>query len=211
MNCNAVADKTREFIAGTLSERELKEWLAHTEVCQDCREARQGAEALRLLKRRPIDEPAEGLFRKLVEPLEDRPLARRPQARFWLGSALGGAVAAALFALLVVSGWVASPAGPAPEEAVFEVALAEPRNMQIAIEARKPLEDASISVMLAGGIALDGFPGKRELNWSTNLEAGVNRLTLPVIANSMSGGRMIVRLQHPDSEQVFVVRIKAEV
>jgi hypothetical protein len=43
------------------------------------------------------------------------------------------------------------------------------------------------------------------------LQAGVNRLTLPVVAVDRTGGRMIVRLSHPHSEQVFVVRLKTAV
>ena len=79
--------------------------------------------------------------------------------------------------------------------------------MNVAIEADRPLQDATISILLSGDVALDGFGGEREVTWITNLEQGVNRLQLPVIALDASGGKMIVRLDHPDTEQVYVVDV----
>jgi hypothetical protein len=42
------------------------------------------------------------------------------------------------------------------------------------------------------------------------LEAGVNRLSLPVLASGLNGGQMIVRMTHPMSEQVFVINLPTE-
>lgn len=94
--------------------------------------------------------------------------------------------------------------------AEFVVTLGEPRNMDIAIETGMPLDGASISVLLSGGVELDGYDDRRELTWTTDLEAGINRLSLPVVAIDPAGGKMVVRLDHPDSEQVFVVRLKTK-
>ncbi len=38
----------------------------------------------------------------------------------------------------------------------------------------------------------------------------MNQLTLPVRAIGERGGQMVVRLSHPDSEQIFVVQLKLD-
>ena len=63
---------------------------------------------------------------------------------------------------------------------------------------------------MSGSIEIDGYGPQRELSWTENLEAGVNRLRLPVIASGVDGGQMVVRLDHPQSEQVLLVRLRVE-
>lgn len=168
----------------------------------------RGAEALELLKNRESGELPSGLFEKVEAQLEESPQARHTGQRFWLGTAFGGAIAASLFAAALTFGWVGLPATDTQELAEFTVALSEPRNMDIAIETDRPLYGASISIVLTGGVELDGYGGQRELTWTTDLDAGINRLSLPVIAIDSSGGQMLVRMSHPESEQVFVVQLK---
>ena len=47
-------------------------------------------------------------------------------------------------------------------------------------------------------------------DWTEDLEAGVNKLSLPLLASGNGGGQMLVRLTHPDSEQIFVVQLKLD-
>lgn len=174
-------------------------------------DALRGAEALAQLKDRETGEVPSGLFGKIEARLEQDPKPRRTRQRFWLGTGFGGVIAASLFVVALTFGWIAPPATDAPEVAVFVVALSEPRTMAIAIETDRPLQGASISIILSGGIELEGYGDRRELTWTSDLSVGVNRLRLPLIAVDSAGGQMVVRLSHPDSEQVFVVQLKTDV
>ena len=82
--------------------------------------------------------------------------------------------------------------------------------MNIAIEADRLLENAEISILLSGDIEIDGFGARDQLSWVENLEPGVNQLTLPIRAIGARGGQVVVRLTHPDSEQIFVVQLKMD-
>lgn len=171
-----------------------------------------GAEALELLRRRETGSVPDGLFDQIEAQLADVPERSASGRRFWLGTGFGGAVAASLFALALTIGWIEMPkATDGSENAEFVVTLNEPRMMDIAIEAERALQGASISILLSGGVEVDGYQGQRELTWTSDLDVGVNRLTLPVVAINRSGGQVIVRLSHPDSEQVFVVDLKTDV
>lgn len=173
-------------------------------------DAAHGAEALARLRDRDIGSTPDDLFDKLSSRLVETSGQDNAGRRFWLGTGFGGAIAASLFAFALALGWIGPSASDSPEIAEFIVALSEPRMMDIAIETDRPLQGASISILLSGGIELDGYGDQRELIWRSDLKSGINRLSLPVVAVNQAGGRMVVRLSHPQSEQVFVVRLKAE-
>lgn len=212
MNCEHMPDTITGLFAGTLSTAQLAECWRHLADCQTCNDALRGAGALALLKdrlqARDTSEAPPGLFDRIVAGLEEAPESRRTGQRFWLGSAFGGAIAASLFAAAFALGWIATPATDAPDLAQFQVKLGERRNMDLAIETDRPLQGANISILLAGSVELDGFGPRRELSWTSDLVSGVNKLSLPIVAVGRDGGQVIVRLSHPQSEQVYVVRLK---
>ncbi|MDZ7645468.1 MAG: hypothetical protein U5K76_15390 [Woeseiaceae bacterium] len=132
------------------------------------------------------------------------------RSRFWLGVGSGAAIAASLTVAILSSGLLDTASLPATEPAGFEVALGEPRNVNIAIEMPHDLPDAGITVALTGGIELQGYAGRRELSWTTDLEAGVNKLTLPLVAVDSQGGRLLVRVGHGDRERRFSMDVNLE-
>ena len=79
--------------------------------------------------------------------------------------------------------------------------------MHVAIEADRPLDGATISILLSGDVRVEGYGDRRELVWTDDLDEGINQLTLPLIAIGDEGGQMVVKLDHPDSEQLFVVQL----
>jgi hypothetical protein len=210
MNCETVAENIGRFVSGNLRPEQLVGCKQHIAACPSCADALRGAEALALLKSDIGNAPA-GLFETISNKVGEAAGQDRTGHRFWLGTGFGGAIAASLFALALALGWIGTPTTNAPEVAEFMVALSEPRNMNVAIQTDRPLEGARISILLSGGIELDGYGGRREVTWNADLQAGVNRLTLPVIAVDQAGGQMVVRLSHPHSEQIFVVRLKTDV
>lgn len=209
MNCKTVAENMPGIISRGLRSTLLADCEQHIRQCPECRAALRGAESLALLRSRETGKAPEGLLTRLAAELGGAS-ARSRRSGFWLGTGFGGAVAASMLALALTLGWISPPVQKYSPVAEFVVALAEPSNMDIAIETERALAGANISIMLSGGVELDGYSGRRELRWTTDLEAGVNRLSLPVLAVDPAGGQMIVRLEHPDSEQVFVVRLKTK-
>ena len=174
-------------------------------------DTRRTTEALELLKNRDTGNVPDGLFDKISAEIGAAPQRRVTDRRFWQGAGFGGIVAASLFAIVLMAGWDFQPAPDSADVAEFMVTVGEPRHMDIAIETDRALQGANITILLTGGVELVGYQDQRELTWTSDLDAGVNRLSLPVVAINQSGGQMVVRLSHPDSEQVFVVRLKTSV
>lgn len=208
MSCDFDKGRLRLLARGSLVGEERDLALAHVDRCEDCRAALQGARALAELAARDTGTPPAGLFEAVVEKTVSQPARAPRDNRFWVGAGVG-AVAASLLAVALFFGWTDSrmPTGSVPE---FAVSLEEPRQMNLAFETDRVLEGARITILLSGSVEIDGYGARRELSWTENLEAGVNRLSLPVIANGFDGGQIVVRLEHPQSEQVFVVQLPVE-
>ena len=173
-------------------------------------DALRGTEALVTLKNQDVGNAPDGLFDRIVSTASRTSSPHHETRRFWLGTGFGAAVAASIFALAVSFGWFGETITSDSGTAQFQVALDEPRQMDIAIETDQALTGATISILVAGSIAVDGFNGQREISWVEDLDAGVNRLSLPVVATGSEGGQMVVRLSHPNSEQVLVVNLKTD-
>jgi hypothetical protein len=206
MNCDYIADHMAGIVYDRLPRPEMAECRKHLQRCPECLDAVRGAEALALLRNCGSANVPDGLFDKLSSALQEPPQAEESRPRISMGSSIGGFFAAALFALALGIGWVSPSNEYSQDIADFTVSVSEPDVMHIAIEADRPLENAAISIMLSGDVQLHGYT-EREITWRADLDAGVNRLQLPVIANDVGGGKMVVRVNHPLSEQVYVVRV----
>ena len=153
---------------------------------------------------------SERVFNRVMSRAGHDPHEQASRRGFWLGAGFSGAIAASLLAVAIALGLLASPGVEAPQAAEFLVSTQEIRPMNIAIKTGRALEDAKISVLLSGDVEIDGYVDRHELTWTDDLEAGINQLTLPIRAIGEGGGQIVVRLSHPDSEQIFVVQMKLD-
>ena len=213
MECKELNERIPAIAAGETAASEHRELMAHVENCAECRAALRGAEALVEIRRRPTGLAHADVVDTLLAVAASRS-ARRTD-RFWLGTAVGGAVAASLFAAVLWFGdgrmnAVVDPVAGPDLDREFVVAVGEPRAMHVAIETDRALTDATIRIIVTGDIEIDGLDGQRIVSWNEDLDAGLNRLTLPVFATSASGGELVVQLEHPYSRREFVVALSTE-
>ncbi len=204
MNCNDVRDLIRQVAAEELPSDQRHLAMDHIENCADCRAALRGAEALFELRQREVPEPQPALFDEIVDKVVEAP---QSNTRFWQGAGFG-AIAASILTIALFFGFD----GPEPRDpgVEFAVSVDEPRLMSLAFETDRDLDGATISIDLSGSVEIDGYAGRRHIEWLEDLDAGVNRLSLPVIANGIGGGQMVVRLRHPESNQEFVISMPVD-
>lgn len=180
--------------------------LDHLAACPGCSDAMRALSLLRAERDVPVPGPRRGAFRRALRAATAEERGRR--ADFWRGLATGAtaaAVIAAASAVLVLSGNLPGQQG-APE---VTMALNEPQDVSIAIQAPAPLEDVEIRVTLRGAVDLRGFEGQRDIRWVTDLEEGVNGLTLPVVATGEQGGQVQVVVHHGTRHKIFLVDVHA--
>jgi len=164
-----------------------REAMEHLVECESCRDAQLAAGMLRAERGRPIPPPPPGALER----------------------AIAAAAAAIAWALLVPGYTPTIPELEAATTPQVTLALYEPHDVNIAVDTPSPLADAEIRVVLTGAIELDGFANQRELRWRTNLDAGANQLTLPIIATGTGGGQLLVEVHHGQKRRTFVVDVRA--
>jgi hypothetical protein len=193
---------------GALPGSDLDAAMAHAKECEDCHSALRALDALRPLRHEPPPVPRDRAMERAIDTALSSVPARRYRRGFWSGLAAGAALAATL-AAVAVGVWLQSSGGDAPR-AMPEVrmALNEPRNVTVTLESLERLVDAEVHVELRGAVALDGYAGQRDLRWMTDLDRGVNELTLPVVALDATGGQVLVEVAHGDKRRAFVLDIR---
>lgn len=210
MKCESVVEQIRALAEGSLPRDEKTACMNHIAGCQDCADALRGVRAMLVVRDQATVPGSERIFNRVMSRTSYDPHEQASRRGFWLGAGFSGAIAASLLAVAFALGLLNSVPEVKPQAAEFFVSLQEVRPMNIAIEADRLLENAEISILLSGDIEIDGFGARDQLSWVENLEPGVNQLTLPIRAIGARGGQMVVRLTHPDSEQIFVVQLKMD-
>jgi len=207
MRCEDAVETMRTV--GSQPGANLRAAMDHVAECNDCQAALRAIDALRMVH----DEPTPPVGDAVIQRAVDRALASRPEQRyrrgFWAG-ALSGAVLAAAIGVVAVSLWMLGTGGNAPV-AVPEVRLAlnQRSDVTVALESPEALANAEVRIELRGGVELAGYAGQRELKWSTDLDRGINELTLPVVAIDSSGGQVLVEVTHGEKRRAFVLDVRA--
>ena len=210
MNCESVAEQIKALAEGALPDDQRVACMNHISACEDCADALRGVRAMLVVRDQAAVPGSERVFNRVMNKAGYDPQEQASRKGFWLGAGFSGAIAASLMALAFALGLFTTSGVEAPQAAEFFVSTQEVRPMNIAIEADKLLRGAQISILLSGDVEIDGYIDRNELSWTDDLEPGINQLTLPVRAIGERGGQMVVRLSHPDSEQIFVVQLKLD-
>lgn len=181
----------------------------HAAGCGNCRDALAALHALRTAALAPVPRAPAGAFERAISAATRVPkaAARRSQT-FWAGMGLGAALAAGIAVAIVMLTPVSRPGSP-PTAPRLSMAVNEMRDVSIIVNSPEALADAEVHIVLNGPIGLSGYEGQRELHWQTDLEAGPNQLTLPVVATGGGGGQLLVEILHLGKRRTFVVDISA--
>jgi hypothetical protein len=204
MRCEHIEDLLNEHADAELTTATRQAVEAHLATCADCSSAWHVARGLRRHRALPVPLPSADLIAKIAA--RPQPSATKKRLSPWI-AAVGGALAAGI--ALVAFDYYRAVDGVRPVPSLT-MSLNETRDVSVTIDSPEVFMDVEIRVLLAGGIELQDFRGRRELKWKTVLEAGVNRLTLPIVASDSSGGKLLVAVGHGDRQRAFVVQIEVD-
>jgi hypothetical protein len=180
---------------------------AHAEGCPECAAACRALSALYAEQFAPVPPLPENSFARALDRVDRVPdIAPARRRSFWLGTAVGGALAAGI-AVVVAVLWPQPSLEPLGNPEVRLLA-GEVREISMSLESPEALADAEIRVSLTGGVGLQGFANQREVRWMTDLDRGINQLTLPLVGLDASGGQVTVEVQHGSKRRTFVIDVQ---
>ncbi|NIW23282.1 MAG: hypothetical protein GWN29_01240 [Gammaproteobacteria bacterium] len=206
MNCQDIANLLDDGQIVELTSARQAQIDGHLAGCESCAHEWRAARALRSWQELPMPSARPGLFAEAMQRATQQGVSPARRHEFWIGTGVGGALAAGiLIAIMILR--------PALEQNAVDgvpaltIALNEPHDVSVAIDSSEALMGAQIRVVLTGGIQLVGFDDQSVLSWTTDLDRGANRLTLPVVAVGSDGGQVLVEVAHERKRQIFVVDV----
>lgn len=204
MHCEQARDHIQEWLDGSLEEGREAALMTHLGACQSCRDEHRAMRALKdELQRLPAPVLPVGLERRLF---------RAPSPVVPRFTAVAAILVMAV-ALTLTSQWMPSGERVAAPSPVAQVQLSVEREqkVQVALSAKRELKGVRLTLVLPNNVELAGFPEQREVSWETDLLAGDNRLSLPLIAHSAGSGDLIARIDHNGESREMRVRLVAQV
>lgn len=206
MRCEDIEELLNEHAATALTPAQRKNVEAHLATCNECSTAWHAASALYRHRALPTPPPSAALIARIAAIRRPRRVTKRMSP--WV-AAVGGALAAGI-ALVAFDYYRAGVDDRVRTVPSLTMSLNETRDVSVTIDSPQAFMDVEVRVLLAGGIELEGFHGRRELKWKTDLEPGINRLTLPIVASESSGGKILVAVGQGDKQRAFVVQIDVD-
>ena len=229
MNCTDIHNLLDDALDGQLTGPAREALDTHLGSCAACRQRVREEQSLRsALKALPVEHASSGFaaraLRHAVEVNSTGPHYKK--SSFVAGFA---AAAVAGFVFLFVGG-IYNPEGGVgvgqsqspgdksptllsdsrPPAAEITIGLHETQRVKLAFNSSQAVQQVRISLTLPEHVELEGYAGRRQIAWSTNLKQGENVLTLPLIANSPQGGEFIARIEHGSTTNELRIKLNVD-
>lgn len=204
INCKICLNLVDEYLGKRLDADSRQVIENHLEHCASC-QARYAQERdfRQRLQTQLIARPRAGFAdHVLARTVEHH---RNKASRNW--SFFGGAIAASF--IIAVTSFVLRIAPQSDADLVRQtLALNQVQNISLALDSREELKGARIILQLPDNVELRGFPGQRMISWNTDIDRGVNLLSLPVLGIAEKNGLLVARLEHGNKSKEYTVELR---
>ena len=206
MGCTRINDRLDDYLDRDLPGAEMAALDAHIRECGDCAGTVERENELRTaLASLPVEGPSTGFFERAVEKAVKE--GQRQNRGGGRTAAVFSAIAASLALVVAVTFFVGGPDEPSPEIAGLTMAMHDMKTVNLVFSSKEALTDAVLVVHVPPGIEIQGYAGRQEIRWTTNLRAGKNVLPLELVAQDSGGGELVARLEHANKSKTFRIQV----
>lgn len=186
MDCRTLRENLDALEQGTLDAELFARADAHLRQCRACQAFRSDIAMLRrALRTAPL--PA------VPEDLTERAMLRIAGRRRVPAAAIAASLVAAV---ALVTGLLMGVPGTPDEPAVATSGQWQNRTVHLSVNAPAPMDAVRFRVELPTAVEVRGHPGRRTLEWTDDLVAGANRLSIPLVLMNGREGELIASLEH---------------
>ena len=205
MQCTHAQTQLDDYIDGELTVDGQYQLAAHLQGCAYCRDEYQQRLSLQQqLRDIPVPPMRPEFVARVSASLGDR--GRSHRRGFVTG--FGSAVAASVALWFVVTTYLLSPVQNVGLVTV-QLVPNEMHKVSLVFNSPQAVQQATMTIELPANVELAGYPGKRTLSWTTNLQQGSNRLRLPVILRDQNAARVVTRITRNGKDKIFYLDLNA--
>ena len=208
MSCESIKGVIIDYVGGQLDVKGVAAVERHVDSCAHCQRLVSQEQQLRLaLSELPTEGPSEGFFDELMQ---DVSRSNKPKTTYGFWGGFATASVAAMAAWLVFAPMQLSQKiedSPKQQVASINAQVDQLKNVRIAFDAPNEFEQVTMSVSLPSHVELVGFPGEREITWTTDISKGKNILTLPLMAKREGTGTLLAKLSSAGKTKVFTIHL----
>lgn len=209
MSCHKCRQHLRSWLRGELSSADAEEIREHVSQCYFCAAVVENESAIldSLHVSYKVPSPsADFKERVLASATSTEQSDRRSLAL----PVAGGAIAAAL-ALGIALGVSYQSDDPvmnstelaSTQSADTSVMLNTPRNVQLAFNSAKAIDNVTLTVELPPHVEMSSYPGYQQLSWNVSLDKGENIVKLPLNVLFPGDGELVAHLDDGQSRKTF--------
>jgi len=205
MSCDKYKALLNDYVDQTLSAEDAVTVGKHCAACENCK---AGIESIRrqqqLLRSLPVP-AASGEFKKRV--IESAVQGLHQQTGVKQGYLFKFAAAAMVSALVLWFGLLnVSPQDKSLQNIVM--VGDQVRDISLAIDSEQDLDAVVMYVEISDNLELKGLGNKKQVNWTTGLQKGVNVISLPVVGIAKGDGAITTRVQLNGKEKVMQIKTR---
>jgi len=212
MKCTDIQKYLDDYLDDAMSLGEQKAVETHVEQCASCQQALEAYRAIRqALRSLPVEDASPDFEARVFADVRRQYGAhsgRHFGSRFTAGFATAMVASLALWFTSTVYSPQVDEQVPQHGAQVINLAMNQARTVKLLFDAPTDLAEVTLTVELPKNIELEGYAGKRQLVWQTNLNKGQNILALPVIATGNVQGELVAQLSYGDKTKRFSIVLK---
>jgi len=202
MTCEQIQFLLNDYIDDELSAADAEAVSYHCRSCQCCSDHLKQLRIQReLIQSLPMP-PASANFEKRVIESAVRQGSPALQNQYRSRSLYVAAAASILVALVL---WLGLFNDTMVNEKTQYIATVsdQVRTINVAIDSDKTLEAVNLRVELSDNLELAGFGNKKTIDWTTQLQKGVNVISLPVVGIAQGKGDITTRIRLNGKEKTM--------
>ena len=204
MKCSDINKHIDEYIDQQLPTIVSQAVEQHITKCSSCARKIENAENLRSVLRHQMDVPAPSAgfearaFAKVRQHYQKK---TRSPCGFKFASGFSVAAVASLMVWIFSGTHLEQPQ-------TIDLAMNQSKPLRLMIDSRSDISHAKLTIDIPDNVTLQGYPGRKELSWPTNISKGKNLLTLPFKVVNNGQGELRLELDYNHKVKKFRVVLK---
>lgn len=202
MTCEQIQLFFDDYLDDTLTPLQATAVKQHCDACENCSaQLAQLQRQKQILEQLPVPPASDGFERRVILLAIEN--ARADERQYRIKRNFYKVAAAAMISALVLWLGVFNDSSVIDNQEYLVIVDNEVRTIKLAIDSEQAMEAVDFRIELSDNLEIAGLGNKKQINWTTRLQQGVNVISLPVVGIAQGRGDITTRIRVNGKEKVM--------